>query len=305
MPKTIEAKAENKKVEEKKKRNKPYIIWFAIVAVVVLFFGFIGYKYLLEFADEIKTKSAEENVIKSPAKTRKAIDNNIDYDNEIELGSSKIEDEQIDDSFTENIENTEISQTEKVQEFLQNNPILEQQQPRIEVDNTELKKVITKQDLMIIYLAAQALQNSASENNFAQNLEFLAASAKKYPTIMSKVSLLKMASKDGLPNSDSLLEEFKFAAMDADKNQDKSVWENVKSSLGDLVKVTKVDGSENNGYALYKHAEIALIENNHETAIEIAEQLDAQDLILEIKNLQRINETIDFIINYTKNMLAD
>lgn len=309
MSKTIDGKVETKKVEEVKKESEgSYGKWLALVVVTILIFGFIGYKYLLNVADELKTKTFESEakiatIEKKPEEPAPIIESS-NFADEIEISESTSESQSADviteeaSPFVKNKEEA-ASQTQLFQQEDQ----VQEYEPLV-VDNSALEAVISRQENTIIYLAAKALKASEGGEEFQENLEFLDASSKDVPTIQSKLNLLRIATKDGLRTSTDLLASFKVANAEKENAQEKTIWENVKSSIGELVKITKIEGDISTSDDLYERAEIAAKENDYQALAIIAEKLNSKELQREVSNIQRVEQTVDYIFSYAKNKLV-
>ena len=196
MSKTIAAKVESKKVEEAKKAPEhSYAKWMALVILTILIFGFVGYKYLLDVADELKTKTFEKEAKQVFEKNAEPAVEAPSVAEEIDVVEAEIK-PAIEEAIITEEEPVEV--VEEVEEIASQTELFQQTEVAIDaapkVDNEALEALLIKQDNTIIYLAAKALKASSGNEEFQENLDFLDASSKSSPTIQSKISLLRSVS---------------------------------------------------------------------------------------------------------------
>lgn len=266
---------------EKKPIKKRIVKWLVILVIISAVGGFLGFKFLLPFIDDVKEDLGEITVAEyNPSKTHEPVFN--------ELPSVVVE-----------IKEPPVPlATETIPEVAA--PVVPVQ------DNLEVAQLKQNQKYFVLYLAAKDLREARNDpKKFAAELQYFSNLALSVPELSGKVDMLKLADNGGMPSIDSLKNSLKDLAKDLESREEKGFWEGIKNSLASLVKVTKVrgDAEDESVYSISKRAEIALDNNNLNEAIAEVQKFGkpAETWVRQAGNLQRVYEITDFLVDYARN----
>lgn len=173
-----------------------------------------------------------------------------------------------------------------------------------------LNEVAGKNNRMLSYFVARDLKESLSdEESFNTQLEFLRDTANGDSNLLAKIGILEEATANGLVTRQKLLTDLRILQKNVAKANDGTFTGSIKGALGNLVKVSKVDGEINadDHNSMLKRAELTLSKDKL-TAAELRVIISdisklgkpGEEFVKEANNLERVLDVSDFIVTYTK-----
>lgn len=178
-----------------------------------------------------------------------------------------------------------------------------------------LWKLEAKNKNLFIYFSARDLKDSVNdEARFRRELDFLRSLTVDNAEISGKIEILREASANGIVSREKLLAELKKIEKRVTRGNSKGFNLDVESVLGNLVKVTKVEGevSKTDFTSIVKRAELRLSKENLSSA-DLQATIDevtnlgrpADNWLREANNLKRINDVTDYLVEYSKSKVAE
>ena len=180
----------------------------------------------------------------------------------------------------------------------------------IKTINQRLDGLTVQNKSLLTYFAARDLKESLNDNeSFHTQLEFLSDAAGDDANLNGKIDILMQATATGLVTKEKLLADLKLLQKSMARTSDDTFSGSIKGALGNLVKVSKIEGdiSATDYNSILKRAELVLSKDKI-SAAELQNVINetaklgkpAENFVREANNLERVLEVTDFLVTYTK-----
>jgi flagellar basal body-associated protein FliL len=308
--KTSEAEKES---ESKKASGKSLIFYFLAFLLVVSVFGFLGYKFLLSANKDLQVvedavDESELVVLQQPQPT-KIQQSDMQYG---ALQSNQIEDEKTLAAVENLVEDLPKQQpsldTLGVQIYGNNNDDLQKLRGQMFQQNKQILLFLSAQNLQKIVSSGVEKIDEKALRNELKFFEEISAGRAGYA---GKIQLLEYSLDGGMPSIAKLDEGLDELAKKLNSTEEKTFWQNFQDSIFGLVKVTKLDAEvegQEGDYAKILLAKTALKNHDFNAAIELVEKISSAKTTKwkdGAYKLQRINETVEYLLDATRQNLLE
>lgn len=321
--KQLQKKAEEQPQSQQKESRSNLLIWFFafLFAVSVLAFGVYRFMQNSQFASLESAVAVEDIAVSNKiskqkseptfAKKEMKVGGFSSQENELEEGDFFAEEEpvgEIEKSQTV-VDDLKFKSQEKMREIAQAN-MQEAIAKLAEKNSGRLDVLEGQRKFVLAYIAAQSMKDLVLREdfaNYANELRFLKRVLQGELEFEGKISLLEYSAESQIFDTKMLLAELGKINVEIKQAEEKTFWQNVEKSVGELVKVTKLDEKSEDAYPKILMAKEALQRNDLNEAIRLIDSVknaDTKEWLEKAYKLQRIKETVEYLVENTRKKLV-